>query len=270
MAKYMLNKDLGRALIANSLVIIPILLLISNCQFYYNWRNPEELQQITSLNRALYLCMAAQKWNDAPPKEFYDQYYKLKSAAGPVWSKFAVDNKLLYSGPGTNGSQIIYRDMISNCDRAIGNAFAIYSVDQNMQKESDYAKSLGYAKGIFGYQDKNYDAGITNFINYVYHLSATNSHTKLSKTIEDNRGFLIKMANSDHDFVVSGIVGNYIIYRYFDKSYHLVQVALVKDRDESYIEESPLIGKYFAVLGTKKIILKSGKVFEILVIKKIE
>ena len=140
------------------LILAATLFLISSCKIYKDWQFTfsQERKKVDSMNQALNVCNGTRKWSDLSSEDFYEQYYKLRANSGEVWERFHKREDLFYNGLGTRGSKTRYKDMIDDCDKAIGNAFAIYSTDKNMGKESEYAKNIGYPSGIFGYQDKNY------------------------------------------------------------------------------------------------------------------
>ena len=296
------------------LTIVSLLFLTTSCQMHKDWRlkTEQDNKKIFSMNTALEVCNSAKQWTDTSSGEYYDRYYQPRAKSEEMWEQFRSRGDLLYKGVGTRGNKTSYRDMINDCDKLIGDAFTIYSIDKKMTQESEDAKNLGYPSGIFGYQDKNYNAGITNFINYIYNASKQNSDSTLVETIKKNKWFLIRANDLDRNFKVNGIITesvsgqqivkkeaplptkilskkgksenvvvqpqtfitntintNYVLYRYFSKEYQLVQVALIGNDKESYLENSPLIGKYFSVEGTKKFNV-DGKILEVLVIKRVK
>ncbi|MCE3255399.1 MAG: hypothetical protein K0R25_893 [Rickettsiaceae bacterium] len=257
--------------ILKKLILLTALLSISNCKAYQDWwfLRSQDKNKVSAMNQALYLCNTARQWTEISSEDFYKRYYDLREKSGEVWERFGKRSDLFYKGTVTPGFNTSYKNMINDCDRAVGNSYAIYSNDKRMQQESEYAKNLGFPSGIFGYQDKNYNVGISDFINYVYIRSKENTRSTLARTLDKNRWFLIKATEMDRNFQVNGFVKNYVIYRYLSKDYQIIQFVLMRDKKESYLENAPLIGKYFAVVGTENLVI-AGRNVEILVLRRVE
>ena len=120
---------------------------------------------------------------------------------------------------------------------------------RNAAKERNYARSIGY---------KDLKYGIKSTIRKI--LSG-------EKSLNQSRGVLIKLSNRD-SFTVSNIVGNYVIFNTFF-GYELVQIAVVKSPEESYINKSRINGKYFTVVGKNTFTDALGSNKEILVLKRV-
>ena len=220
------------------------------------------------MNQALDLCNSARNKNTSLAKQFYDQYYQLKTKAEDIWTKYQNYDNLFYTND-LNNFRISYKQAISDCDKAIDTSFAIYKIEVEMERENEDAKKLGYLKGIFGYQDKNYNSGISNFFNYIYNKSKDNGSSGLNRIIQDNKEFLIKANINDKNFIVAEIIDNLVIYQSTNQYSPIIRFALVKDTEESYLENSPLIGKYFAIFKTEEIKI-NGRVIEVFVFKKVK
>ena len=125
--------------------------------------------------------------------------------------------------------------------------------NQNLerQKRDDWAKSLGYGGGI--------SEGIISTIRKI-------TSGKLS--FEEAGQYLIKKSPGD-TFKVGNIIENYVIFQTF-RNYDLVQIAVIKDSSETYIDGSILRGKHFAIIGRQQFTKILGGNTEILVLKRIK
>jgi len=86
--------------------------------------------------------------------------------------------------------------------------------------------------------------------------------------LKDAEKFLIRKTSNDN-FKVSNIIDKYVIFQTF-RNYDLIQIAVLKDPDEIYIDQSILKGKYFAIIGMQQFTKVFGGNSEILVLKRIE
>ena len=252
-----------------NLTIALILLTISSCQSYKNrqLQKQQHKEKISQMNQALDLCNKTRLQNTNPTKQFYDQYYQFKTNAGDVWAQYQNYDDLFYRNIQGN-FKISYKQAITDCDNAIATSFEIYKIETEMENENKFAKELGYKKGIFGYQDKNYNSGIVNFFNYIYNQNKENSLTPLNQIIDNNKEFLIKATLLDRNFLASVIIDNLVIYQLTNQNNKIMQFALVKDAGESYLENFSLIGKYFAISKTAEIKI-DNKTIEVFVLKKV-
>lgn len=253
-------------------IISLLLFSLCGCVAYQDWliKIKEDQRKTNAMNQALQLCDSARWWDRPPAEEEYNRYTTLKKEADDIWLKYKNKTREYYSGYGTRGDKTSYADMIADCENAMGTAVNIYRSEQEKNKliaeENRIAASFGYNQGIFGYQDKRYDAGITDFIEYVYNKIPRVGNFNLDQNIREAKVFLVKLNLADRQFKMWGIVNNYAIYRYFDHNYQLVQIALVMDKKSAYLEGSTLSGRYFGLVGTKKLKI-AGKLTEVLVFK---
>ncbi len=116
---------------------------------------------------------------------------------------------------------------------------------------NNYAKSLGY------------DGGISDGI-----ISMVGKITSGKSNLQSAAKLLIRKTSNDN-FKVGNIIDKYVIFQTF-RNYDLVQIAVVKEPNEIYIDQSILKGKYFAIIGREQFTKVFGGNSEILVLKKIE
>ena len=119
------------------------------------------------------------------------------------------------------------------------------------QKKNNYAKSLGY------------DGGISDGI-----ISMVGKITSGKSNLQSAAKLLIRKTSNDN-FKVSNIIDEYVIFQTF-RNYDLVQIAVIKEPNEIYIDQSILKGKYFAIIGRQQFTKVFGGNSEILVLKRIE
>jgi hypothetical protein len=243
--------------------------VLTSCQSYNKWdlKKQQNKEKVNMMNQALDLCNSIRIKNENPTKEFYDQYYQLKAKAGNIWTQYQNYDDLFYSD-NLNRFRLSYKQAIYDCDMAVSTSFTIHKIEKVMEEENELSKNLGYQKGIFGYQIKNYNAGIINFLNYIYIQNKENSLAHLSKIIKDNQEFLIKANISDRNFAANQIIDNLVIYQVTNQYNQTTRFALMKEQGESYLENSLLFGKYFAIITTKELKI-DGKTIEIFVLKNI-
>ena len=119
------------------------------------------------------------------------------------------------------------------------------------QKKNNYAKSLGYDNGI--------SDGIISMVGKI---------TSGKSNLQSATKLLIRKTSNDN-FKVSNIIDEYVIFQTF-RNYDLVQIAVIKEPNEIYIDQSILKGKYFAIIGRQQFTKVFGGNSEILVLKRIE
>lgn len=283
----------------SNFIIIISLTLLSSCydSSYVRAKRDRSINLMNqSLNLCFDVFVLKQ---DVMSKEKLKSYQSNKSMAGDIWQEFSYKDEekyyrdltvkaedeskkrlytiltlgtILFSGkeeyalpPYENyryensKKRPNYSGIIRFCDEKTQRLAKFYDFTSKIREENDFAKNLGYPKGIWGYDREIYNLGMIDVI-----LESLNNPN--SKDLSMIGKYLIMRGNAT--FRVQNIINNYVIYSHIGPDSKNYRFALLSDGKSPYLQDSILKGSHFASIGTFKF-NEAGANIELMAFKKI-